>query len=190
MSPQRRLKIGDTVPDFWTRDMYGKEVDSRNLKKTTLVVFLRYAGCPFCSLAIYRLVHEHKLLKKNGCEVIAFIQSTEQNIEEFLLPQQPNKPPFAIVSDVDQDIYRLFGVRSNAMKAAKYTAKNASHWFDAVMRKQFNQTSFDGSAFLVPAYFLIDKYGTIQLVDYDASFYEDKVFTPIYEQLNFGPPVR
>ena len=190
MNSQRRLKVGDKVPDFWTRDMYGAEIDSRNFKKTTLVVFLRYAGCPFCSLAIYRLAREHKLLKKSGCDVVAFVQSTEQNIEEFLLPQQPNKPPFPVVSDVDQDIYQLFGVRSSAMKAAKYTAKNASHWIDAVVRKRFKQTSFDGSAFLVPAYFLVDEYGTVQLANYDASFYEDDVFIPVYELLNFGPPVR
>ena len=187
MSPQRRLRTGDKIPDFWMRDINGNEVDSRKFKKTTLVVFLRYAGCPFCSLAIYRLAHEHKLLKKNGCDVVAFVQSNSRNIEEFLLPQQPNVPPFPIIPDEDQDIYRLFGVRSSAVKATKYTAKNASHWIDAVMRKQFKQTSFDGAAFLVPAYFLVDKHGVIQLANYDASFYEDEVFTPIYEQLTFGP---
>ena len=186
MSPQRRLKIGDTIPDFWTRDIAGREVDSRQLKKNTLVVFLRYAGCPFCNLAIYRLTHEYKLLKKEGCEVIAFVQSTEESIESNILQQQDMLPPFSIVPDQPQDIYRLFGVRPNAAKAAKFTAKNATHWIDAVFNKKFKQTSFDGQAFMVPAYFLVDKHGVIQLANYDASFYEDEIFTPIYEWLNFG----
>lgn len=186
MKPQRKMKVGDKVPDFWTRDIAGNEVDSREFKGNTLVVFLRYAGCPFCNLAIYRLTHEHKLLKKEGCEVIAFVQSTEESIEDNIIQQQEMMPPFPIIPDQEQDIYRLFGVRPNAVKAAKYTALNASHWIDAVFKKKFKQTSFDGQAFMVPAYFMVDKYGIIQLVNYDASFYEDEVFTPIYEYLNFG----
>lgn len=186
MRPQRRLKIGDKVPDFWTRDISGKEVDSRELKGNTLIVFLRYAGCPFCNLAIYRLAHEYKLLKKEGCEVIAFVQSTEENIDENIIKQQDSTPPFPIVSDQQQDVYKLFGVTPNAAKAAKYTTKNASHWIDAVFKKKFKQSNIDGSAFIVPASFLIDKYGIIQIADYDSSFYEDNVFTPIYEHLTFG----
>lgn len=186
MKPTRRLKVGDTVPDFWTRDINGNEVDSRDIKNNTLFVFLRFAGCPFCNLAIYRLAHEHRLLKKSGCDVIAFVQSTGESIEENILQQQDEQPPFPIVADQPQDIYRLFGVTPNMAKAAKYTAKNATHWIDAVFKKKFKQTSFDGQAFMVPAYFLIDKHGVIQLVNYDASFYEDSIFTPIYEQLTFG----
>ena len=186
MKPQRRLKVGDKMPDFWTRDITGKEVDSRNLKKNTLVVFLRFAGCPFCNLAIYRLGHEYKLLKKSGCDVLAFVQSTEDSIETNIIQQQEMTPPFPIVSDQQQDIYRLFGVAPNAARAAKYTALNASHWIDAVFNKKFKQTSFEGSAFMVPAFFLVDKNGIVQLANYDASFYEDSIFTPIYEQLTFG----
>jgi|GEM_PF-1454490 len=186
MKPQRRLEVGDKVPDFWSRDIAGKEVDSRKLKDTTLIVFLRYAGCPFCNLAIYRLTLEHKLLKKQGCNIIAFVQSTEESIEENIIQQQDTLPPFPIIPDQPQDIYRLFGVRPNAAKAAKFTAKNATHWVDAVFKKKFKQTSFDGQAFMVPAYFLVDKHGIIRLTNYDASFYEDEVFTPIYEHLNFG----
>ncbi len=187
MSPQRRLKVGDKAPDFWTRDVNGKEVDSTAFKNNTLIVFLRYAGCPWCNLAIYRLSHEHKLLKKNGCDIIAFVQSTEDNIEKNILPRQDSPLPFPIVSDQQQDFYRMFGVRPKAAEAAKYIVKNASHWIDAVFNKDFKQTTMDGSFFMVPAYFLIDKAGIIQLVSYDASFYDDSTFTPIYEQLTFGP---
>lgn len=186
MSPHRRLNVGDKVPDFWTRDINGNEVDSRQIDGNTLLVFLRYAGCPFCNLAIHRLAHEYKLLKKNDCNVVAFVQSTESNIEEIIIKQQAAAPPFPIVSDQPQDIYKLFGVRANAAKAAKYTAKNASHWLDATIRHGFKQGKLDGAAFMVPAYFLVDKHGIIQLVNYDASFYEDEVFTPIYERLTFG----
>jgi len=183
MKPRRRLKVGDTIPDFWTRDINGGEIDSRDLKKDTLIVFLRYAGCPFCNLAVYRLAQEHKLLQKNGCDVLVFIQSTEDNIERHVLAVQDRPLPFPVIADQAQDFYRMFGVYPNAAKAVKYTAKNATHWIDAVLRKKFKQTSFEGAAFVVPAYFLTDKEGSIRLMNYDANFYEDAVFTPIYEQL-------
>lgn len=186
MKPQRRLKPGDKIPDFWTRDMDGREVDSREFTKHTLVVFLRYAGCPFCNLAIHRLSYEYKMLQKNGCEVVAFVQSSESNIEEYILERQSSPPSFSVVSDQQQDIYKLFGVVPSATKAAKYTAKNVVHWVDAVVNKSFTQGSIDGSAFMVPAYFLVDPNGVIRLADYDASFYEDEVFLPIYEQLTFS----
>ncbi len=187
MKPQRRLEVGDRVPEFWTRDVNGTEVDSKKFKQNTLIVFLRYAGCPWCNLAIYRLAHEHKLLKKNGCSVIAFVQSTEENIDKNIVTRQESPLPFPIISDQQQDFYRLFGVQPKAAKTAKHMVKNASHWIDAVFNKDFKQTNMDGSFFMVPAYFLIDKNGIIQVVNYEASFYEDSTFTPIYEQLNFGP---
>lgn len=187
MKPQRRLKIGEKIPDFWTRDINGSDIDSRDLGGNTLLVFLRYAGCPWCNLAIYRLSHEYKLLKKSGCDVIAFVQSSESNIETNILQRQESPLPFPIISDQQQDIYKLFGVAPSKPGAVKHAAKNASHWIDAVMNKDFKQANMDGSFFMVPAYFLVDKNGVIQLARYDASFYDDVVFTPIYEQLTFGP---
>ena len=79
MKPSRRLKIGDTVPEFWTRDIAGSEVDSRKLKRNTLIVFLRFAGCPFCNLAIYRLTLEHRLLKKQGCDVFVYFDNDQKS---------------------------------------------------------------------------------------------------------------
>ncbi|MBC7512100.1 AhpC/TSA family protein [Candidatus Saccharibacteria bacterium] len=186
MKPQRRLKVGDKIPDFWTRDIHGSEIDSREFTGNTLVVFLRYAGCPFCNLAIARLSKEYTLLKQNKCDVVAFVQSTESNIESNIIQRQELTPPFPIVSDQPQDIYKLFGVAPNIVKTAHYTAKNAAHWVDAAMRKGYQQANIDGSAFIVPAYFLVDKRGVVQIADYGASFYDDSVFTPIYEYLTFG----
>jgi len=187
MKPQRRLKVGDRIPDFWTRDLDGREVDSREFKGYTLLVFLRYAGCPFCNLAVLRLNHEHKLLQKNGCEVIVFIQSSEETIEKYVLSRQDKIPAYSVVADQQQDFYRLFGVRPNASAMMRYTAKNASHWMEAVFEKSFTQQRADGSPMMVPAYFLVDDKGIIQLADYEASLYDDASFTPIYDVLTFGP---
>lgn len=186
MKPQRRLKVGDKIPEFWARDISGKDVDSKKFGEYTLLAFLRYAGCPFCNMAIVRLAHEHKLLKKEKCQVIAFIQSTTENIEKNVIARHTPVPPFPIVADQEQDIYKMFGVRPSVSKMTAHTVRHMSHWIDAVFEKGFKQSNIDGEAFMVPAYFLVDKHGIIRMLDYDASLYEDATFTPIYEFLNFG----
>jgi hypothetical protein len=58
---------------------------------------------------------------------------------------------------------------------------------ESTLEKGFRQANVDGSTMMVPAYFLVDGRGTIQLTNYDASLYNDSAFTPIYDVLTFGP---
>jgi peroxiredoxin len=183
MKARRHLKVGDTIPTFWTRDIEGNQVDSTQLEGYTLIAFLRYAGCPFCNLAIYRLSHEHKKLKSKGCSVIAFVQSTEANIEKNILERHNPSPPFSIVADHDQDFYRMFGVTADAGKALRYTIKHKAHWIDAAFKKGFSQKNVDGSGAIVPAYFLVDASGIITVRDYAANFYDNDIFDEVYSHL-------
>jgi peroxiredoxin Q/BCP len=78
----KRLIPGEKAPNFTATDVTGKKINLSAYKDTyVLLVFLRYAGCPFCNLAIHRLAVEHKQLLDNNCEIIAFIQSSKENIE-------------------------------------------------------------------------------------------------------------
>lgn len=184
---KRVMRVGDNIPAFWTRDVKGKVVDSEHLGTTyTLMVFLRYAGCPLCNLALYRLTMEYSLLRKNNCEVIAFVQSSGNNIEKNIYGRHDHEPPFSIIPDQDQDIYRLFGVIPDITNASKHLLANASHWLDASYKKGFPQKNLDGSLFIVPALFLVSPAGFINVVNYNANFYDDLTFTPIYEHLTFG----
>ena len=184
MNPQRRLKVGDKIPDFWARDVNGEIVDSKGLNaKHTLVVFLRYAGCPFCNLAIYMLNQEYKKLKKLDCEVVAFVQSTVESVETNILERQQSPLPFHIVADRDADLYKLFGVKPNLIRAAKHAVRNAPQWFDATMKKNFKQRGIDGQVLMVPAMFLVNNDNIVTMIDYDASLYDKSLFEPIYDHL-------
>lgn len=180
----RHLRVGDKAPEIHTQDVVGDSV-TLSSERYTLVTFLRYSGCKLCNMAIQRLTLEHKLLNKSGCDVIAFVQSEQENIELNIYERHETRPPFPIVADLDGDWYSIFGVRSN-LSALPRAAVNLPKWLMTVQKAGFKSEKIDGSLFLVPALFIIDKHGVVQYADYDANFYTHEHFTPIYELLTFG----
>lgn len=180
------LREGDPAPTFTAKDVFGKTVRLQQYKdKMVLVVFLRYAGCPWCNLAVHRLTMEYPLLKKNNCEVIAFIQSDSEHIQKNIYERHAKKPPFPIVADAGKKIYDAYHIQTSVKAFAKSITKIPS-WVHAVKDQGFKQTKIDGSFFLVPASFLIDgSKQTIVEASYGASFYEHQTFTGIYEKLTF-----
>ena len=86
---KKKLSVGQTAPFFEATDVNSQAIrltDDEN--KHTLVVFLRYAGCPYCNLALHRLTLEAELLKENRCRVVAFIQSSQDNIVKNIYKQK------------------------------------------------------------------------------------------------------
>ncbi len=60
-----RLTAGNIAPDFTVTDVKGKTISLSDYKgKAVLLVFLRYAGCPWCNLALHRLTLNISYLKK------------------------------------------------------------------------------------------------------------------------------
>ena len=180
------IKIGDTAPDFTVKDVMGKKVELKSYHpKSVLVVFLRYSGCPWCNLALHRLSMEYDLLVKNNCEVIAFIQSSAENVQENIYKRHAHRPAFPIIPDQERKIYKKYGV-SNSIKAAAKSITRIPYWVHAVREQGFKQKKIDGDFFLVPAMFLVSGHsGKILLASYSKSFYDHQTFTDVYEKLGF-----
>jgi len=182
----KRLKKGDRAPNFSATDVKGKAVSLDNFDgKTVLMVFLRYSGCPWCNLAIHRLTVEYPLLKKSGCEVVAFIQSKPEEIIKNIYERHAKKPLFPIIADPDMKIYQKYYIKNSKAAFARSITKIPS-WVHAVKDHGFTQQKIEGHLFLVPASFLVD--GTRKKIinaKYATSFYEHETFTDIYEALTF-----
>jgi peroxiredoxin len=104
----KKLTPGEKAPTFTTTDVHGDKIKLSTYKDSyVLLVFLRYAGCPYCNLAIHRLALEYKQLLDNDCQVIAFIQSSKENIEENYAKSITKIP------------YWLNSVREHGFKQAK-----------------------------------------------------------------------
>ncbi len=178
---------GQLAPDFMAQDVYDMPVDLAGFAgKYVLVAFMRYAGCPYCNLAIHRLSIEYPLLQKNGCDVVVFVQSEPDEIIKNIYDRHKVRPPFPIIPDMAKKFYDLYGVQSSA-KVAAQQFKTLPYWLESVGKHGFKQGKLKGDYFLVPALFLIStKTHKVVTAKYGTSFYDHETFTNIYETLTFG----
>lgn len=182
-----QLQVGDKVPKVITTDTNGKSFDLLKMKTPyTLVTFLRYSGCPFCNLALHRLSLESKTLKRNGCDIVSFINSNVENIQKNIYDRQQFPIPFPLIADKDREWYTKFKV-APSVKTIPYCLTHVPEWLYSANKLGYKQANIDGNFFMVPAFFVINNKGTIVYADYQASFNNDSTFTPVYETLTFGP---
>lgn len=174
------------APHFDAQDVYGKKVDLAEIKsRYTLLVFLRYAGCPFCNLAIYRLSLEYERLKAESCEIIAFVQSSKEMVKKNIYERHDPKPQFSIIPDHDMTFYDKFDVGPSVLGSLPAITK-IPFWLESVYKQGFSQQTMDGKFFMVPAWFLVNnETGKIVQTARGVSLYNQESFIPIYESLIF-----
>jgi peroxiredoxin len=182
----QRLGINQKMPKIRAKDIFGSDI---NLAEYTsgysLLVFLRYSGCPWCNLAIHRLSIEYERLHKEHCNVVAFIQSDKQNVIKNIYDRHPLKPQFPIVADQEMKFYKQFGVDSSIIGSFAAITK-LPYWLESVRKLGFRQTKLDGNFFLVPAWFLVNNTtGKIVKSERGVSFYDHETFLSIYDSLTF-----
>jgi peroxiredoxin len=180
------LNIGDSAPQFTAIDALGTSVDLKRFKdKYVLLVFLRYSGCPWCNLTIHRLSLEYTMLSQNGCEVLAFVQSSAENIQKHIYDRHKVKPLYSIVADPKRKYYDMYGV-GTSVKAAVHSIIDIPYWIKSAYELGFHQPKIDGNLLIVPAMFLVgpDNQDIVKS-EYGSSFYDHRTFTDIYEPLFF-----
>ena len=178
-----KLIPGQKAPIFSTKDVFGNKIKLTSYRdKNVLVVFLRYAGCPWCNLAIHRLSIEYPLLKERNCEVVAFVQSSKVNILTNIYGRHSTKPMFPIIADPERKFYKKYDVKPS-LKATSRVIVDIPYWLHSVKKHGFWQKKIDGSLFMAPGTFLINKDGDIASVRYSTSLFDHQTFTDIYEQL-------
>ena len=174
------------IPMLIATDVFGNEVSLADFTdQYTLLVFLRYSGCPWCNLAIHRLTIEYPMLKAESCEVVVIVQSDKQSIIENIYTRHDPKPQFPIIADHGMKFYKLFDVNPSILGMLPAILE-IPYWLQSVRQLGFKQKELDGNLFLVPEWFLINnKKGEIVKSEKGISFYNHAAFTPIYESLIF-----
>jgi len=186
MKSKLKLAKGDYAPDFDLVDVNGDQVKLSNYDNGYVFInFMRYSGCPFCNLAIHRLTIESPTLKKNGCQIIAFMQSEKQNIVDNIYNRHSIKPPFPIIADPGELHYERYGVEIS-VSAAFQTITKIPHWLKSVRDDGYIDSRIEGNKFLVPAAFLVDcSTQKIVIAYYGSNYYDHATFTDIYQALTF-----
>ncbi len=171
-------------------DMTGKLIKLSDYKKHKLLLcFFRYASCPWCNLALHRLVLEAPRLDKLDLKVIAFIQSEPENIQRYIYDRHSPLPNFPVIADPKRKIYDLYHI-DDSLKPLARAAVHVPNWFRATIGKGFRQGKVDGSLSLVPAHFLIGPQNlTIHSAGYSNDYFQDWPMIEILEFAQFGPKV-
>ncbi len=179
------IAMGDVAPNFSIDAVDGRRITlSDYADGYVLVAFLRYAGCPWCNLAVHRLAVEQPLLKDSKCEVVAFVQSASEDIESNILNRHKLVPKFPIIADPGMAVYKEYGVKPSVPRGLKHMISNVPSWLQSVYKEGYKQTAVDGSLFLAPATFLIAPGDQrVVNVDYDSDLYDHDTFTKVYDAM-------
>ena len=161
----RRLRPGGISPDFQAEIWDGRAFELKSMRgKKIWLAFFRYASCPLCNLRVHEMIQKHETLKKLGVEVVTVFQSPKESIAEYVGTQ---KPPFPLISDPDEKLYRLYGLE--ASKLAFLHPGNLPLLLKA-FGLGFKMGRREGTITRIPADFLINPDGSLHTV-----FYGDKI---------------
>lgn len=154
------LRAGNEAPDIYAFDANGVQLglpDYRGMKSVALV-FLRYAGCPICRLALHDLKKNYAKFEEKDAEVVVFVQSPLESIEKA---GGAGRFPFRLVADPEGEYYELYGVgsgRLGSMLAPKTVARAAK----ATLKGHF-QGKMEGNQWQLPGDFIVGKDGILKL---------------------------
>ncbi|MDB9518758.1 peroxiredoxin-like family protein [Roseofilum reptotaenium CS-1145] len=106
---KQTLKVGDTIPDFTLPNATGQPVSIKELltKGPVAIAFYRGGWCPYCNLELQALQNALASIEETGATLVAISPETPDN---SLTTQEKNELAFPVLSDVDNQVARQFGL--------------------------------------------------------------------------------
>ncbi|NIW80888.1 MAG: redoxin domain-containing protein [Calditrichae bacterium] len=140
----------------------GSTFDLESVKgKPFMLSFLRFASCPFCNLRVNELVKRFDEFG-NDFTIIAVFDSP---LENLIRHTGGHKAPFFILADEHNTYYREYGIERSILGVLIGMFLRMPTLFKA-MFKGYIPTTIKGSMTTMPADFLIDREGIIQVAYY------------------------
>lgn len=175
----KKLAFGDVAPTFTVRDTYEQKiVVSPGKQNSTLIAFLRFSACPFCNLAINRLVREYEALKSRGVDVIAFVESDNKHIQQHIIEAHDGHMPFPIIPRQHPNVYALYGVGPKF--DVGMALSSVPLWAKKILKYGIKSIDVDGNVMQAQALFLVSPSGNVLLAKYATNIYDPAVFTEVY----------
>lgn len=156
------LKKGDKAPSIQLIDIYDKNVNLEDYRgKRVLVSFYRFATCPFCNLRIHDIIKNYEHYNEHF-EIIAIFESSHKTLQKKMLPY---KAPFSIMSDKEDLYYNAYGVTKSFIGMIKGMVFR----MPSMIKSMFSGNIpfyIDSSLIRMPADFLIDENGIVEIAYY------------------------
>ncbi|HFE47654.1 MAG TPA: redoxin domain-containing protein [Nannocystis exedens] len=157
------LTAGMVAPEYAFTTLRGEALRLSELRGMPIwLSFSRFASCPLCNYEIHRITGEWSS-RFSGVHFrhLRFFQSPAAKLHEYIATKAP---PFDLVADPEMIAYRIYEVERSLRKMftrASLRYGKAARKAGFPLRGEVN-----GPASRVPADFLIDAEGVIQLAFY------------------------
>lgn len=104
-----KLRVGDVIPNFESKDTQGTDFDSRTVlgKKPLVIYFYPKDNTPGCTAQACSFRDQYEDFLDLGAEVIGISGDSVASHQRF---SSQYKLPFILLSDADKKIRNLFGV--------------------------------------------------------------------------------
>ena len=156
-------KPGDAVVHITLPELNGSQFDLDSLKSRPFMLsFFRFASCPFCNLRMHELVTRFDELPKDFT-IVAVFDSPLDNLQHHA---DKHQAPFPILADADNHCYKLYGIRHSVMGVLKGMFMRMPRLLYGMFVKGYIPLTIKGSMTTMPADFLIDRNGIIQIAHY------------------------
>jgi len=157
-----RLKQGDQAPNILLRDTEGVAFNLDTYRgKKVLLSFYRFATCPFCNLRIHKVVKEYPRYREHF-EVIAIFESQDETLRKAMRKYEAS---FRIMSDSKGLYYDAYALEKSFIGVIKGMLFRMPSLIKSMMMGNF-PTQVDSAMTRMPADFLIDENGIIQIAYY------------------------
>lgn len=157
----KALQAGDIAPSFELTDTIGGSVNlyGRLAHGPVVLSFYRGGWCPYCNLELKALQAALPRIEGLGASLIAV---SPQLPDESLSTAQKNALSFSVLSDLDSDVAKAFGVAFDLSEDLRPIYEKFGHGLPKV----------NGSGWVlpVPATYVIDTDGTIILAFVDTDY--------------------
>lgn len=154
---------GDIVTRIQLPALDGSYFDLDSLKgRPFMLSFFRFASCPFCNLRMHELVTRLDELSGNFT-IVAVFDSPLDNLQRHA---EKHRAPFPILADESNRYYQLFGIEHSVAGVLKGMFLRMPRMLYGMFFKGYLPLTIKGSMTTMPADFLIDARGVIQMAYY------------------------
>jgi peroxiredoxin len=159
---QMRLTSGAKVINISLPAIDGSIFDVECLNgKPFMLSFLRFASCPFCNLRVNELVRRFGEFG-DDFTIVAIFDSPLDNLTRHA---EGHEAPFPVLADESNQYYREYGIEHSVSGVFKGMFLRMPTLLKG-MFKGYIPTTIKGSMTTMPADFLIDREGIIQVAHY------------------------
>lgn len=163
---RNRLAPGEAATDFTYNGGDGVTLRLSDLRgRKVLLAFFRNAACALCNLRVRQFIRRYSQWQQQGLEVVAVFESPDSTMSQYVGKQET---PFLLVPDPQAEIYDQYGVEVSEDKfQATIKDSNTQSFIAEAAAEGFALIHQEGSNMhRIPAEFLIDENGIIQIVHY------------------------